>query len=105
MERTELKTICDELMGFATPETQARMSEIILTLSENNDKMLTEHESLTNTNRTLTENNEALRNVNNKLLMKVGEVPPSTPPKETGSEISIPNLKYEDLFNDKGEII
>lgn len=102
MDRTEMKALCDELATFANETTQARMSEIILTLSENNDTMLTEFETLSSSHDELKQSNEALRNVNNKLLLKVGEVP--TEPKKDPEPHHEPR-KFEDLFNEKGELI
>ena len=103
MKREDLKTLTDELLTFATESTQARISEIILTLSEDNEQMLTDAESLTASNETLRQSNEALRNVNNKLLLKVGEVPTNNPKPNEGNPNPNPR-KFEDLFNDKGEL-
>lgn len=58
---------------------------------------LNEVEQLSEANNTLKTNNEALKEQNMKLFLKVGsEVKPIQPEKTS--------LRYEDLFNEKGEL-
>lgn len=101
MKREELKSLCDELIGFATPESQGRISEIILTLSEQNELSLNELAEMKSSNDTLNQSVKALQNANTKLLMKVGEVPTEEKPPEGTPKTP---MKFEDLFNEKGEL-
>lgn len=105
MTREELKALVQELMGFSTPDHQARASEILTTISEGFETVLTASEQAQTRVSELTANNETLRDVNAKLFLKVGtkadhKTDPE-PPKQTEPE----NIGFDTLFNDKGELI
>ena len=106
MTRDEHKQMIAKLMGLATPENQATMSEILTELSEDYEQVLTDSEGHSETIRTLTANNETLRAVNAKLFLRVGEVPKDPPPTDppTGDP-EPPTITFESLFNEKGELI
>lgn len=106
MTRDEHKAIITEMMGCSTPEKQARVSELLTQLSDDYEKTLTESETLTATNKTLTDNNEKLRQVNADLFLKVGtprqETENKDKPKEDKPKES--ELTFDGLFNEKGEL-
>ena len=104
MTRDEYKQKITKALGFASPEHQASMSELLTELSDDYESVLTDSESASEKVTELTKNNETLRAVNAKLFLKVGEVPKDVP-KTTEQEEDIPNVTFESLFNDKGELI
>lgn len=105
LSRDEIKSKFTEILGLASSENQARASELLTELSEEYESVLTESENSATRVQELTANNEALRDVNSKLFLKVGhkiDTPPAgdptpEPPKDTPS--------FENLFNEKGELI
>lgn len=107
MERSEHKKLIQEMLGMVNPDNQARASEILTTLSDDYETVLSESEDSANRVTELTANNETLRSVNAKLFLKVGEVTPTTPKDQEPSldESNIPNITFESLFNDKGDLI
>lgn len=107
MTRDEHRRLVQEMIGLVNADHQARASEILTSLSDDYDTVLTESEGHANRVTELTANNETLRSVNAKLFLKVGEVPNAPPKEQTPpSESSdIPNITFESLFNDKGDLI
>lgn len=107
MKRDEHKNLINEMLGLVSADHQARASEILTSLSEDYETVLTESEGNATRVSELTANNETLRAVNAKLFLKVGEVPNTppnnpTPPTEDPDK---PTITFESLFNDKGELI
>lgn len=109
MTREEHKQIIQKMLGMVTPENQANASELLTQLSDDYEQTLTASETLTANNATLTANNEKLRQVNADLFLKVG-----TTNKEThnnnnqasnGQEQPETEMKFESLFNEKGELL
>lgn len=106
MTREELKQLAAELMGFASADHQARTSEILTTISEGFETTLSESEQAQTRVAELTANNETLRDVNAKLFLKVGNKPEPTPTPEPTPEIEPkPQLSFDKLFNEKGELL
>ena len=112
MTREEHKAIIQQMLGFVTPENQANASQLLTQLSDDYEQTLTANETLTTTNADLTTRNERLREVNSELFMKVGttkkenENPPNN--QNNGGEGSgneDPELTFEQLFNEKGELL
>lgn len=107
MTREDVTKLTQELFGLASAEHQARASEIITELSEGFDGVLTDSENAATRISELTANNETLRAVNAKLFLKVGHADTGAngdpkPPEEDKPENT---LTYEQLFNEKGELI
>lgn len=107
MKREDHKKLITEMLGLVNADHQARASELLTTLSDDYETVLTESEGHANRVTELTANNETLRAVNAKLFLKVGEVPNNppndpTPPTEDPDK---PTITFESLFNDKGELI
>lgn len=59
--------------------------------------------------KTLTANNESLRTVNNKIMLQMGDLSKApdvkTEKEEQEEKGQEPELKFDDLFNEKGELI
>lgn len=107
MKRDEHKTKLNDLLKLVTPENQANATEILTTLSEDYEQVLTESETSANRVSELTANNETLRSVNAKLFLKVGnqmDGKENTPPNNDSSN-DIPEMSFDKLFNDKGELL
>ena len=95
------------MLGLVNADHQARASEILASLSDDYESVLSESEGRETRVNELTANNETLRAVNAKLFLKVGEVQ-NTPPKDPtppSEDPDKPKLTFESLFNDKGELI
>lgn len=107
MTRDEHKNIVNQLLAMATPEQQAAASTLLTQLTDDYEQTLTDFETATANVQTLTTNNETLREVNAKLFLRVGTTEKETH-KETekgGGSGAEPELTYEALFNEKGELI
>lgn len=107
MTREELQQKMSELLGMATPENQARASELITDISDSFATLSTENNGRAEEITRLTNNNEELRRVNTKLLLKTGVIP-NDPPSESNtppSDSEEPKITFDSLFNDKGVLI
>ena len=102
MTREELKTLVTELIGFSTPDHQARTSEILTSISEGFDGVLTDSEQAQTRVSELTASNETLRRVNADLFLKVGTKADPEPPTP---DVPDEPVSYDTLFNEKGELI
>ena len=88
-------------IGSCDDDVQRR--ELLTQLSEEASKDYDAMATLTETNKTLTNDNEALRSANMKLFLRVGETKEgNNSDNSTNNEGS--NLTYENLFNEKGEL-
>lgn len=79
--RTYLTDIADEVSG---------LYDKYVSLSEQNEKYKTD--------------NETLRSANMQLFLRVGEKREEDVKSQQQKDSNINNLKYEDLFNEKGEL-
>jgi hypothetical protein len=111
LKREEHKAIIQELLGCATPDKQARASELLTQLSDDYEQTTTASETLTNEHSTLKENYEKLRQVNADLFLKVGNTTNTNQGgtgkenESKGQEGSESELTFDKLFNEKGELI
>lgn len=109
MDRNEVKKHLNDLLGFTSPDNQAKASEILTQLSEEYERVLSESETSASKVTELTANNETLRAVNAKLFLKVGatekEIDKGKAPEETETNDPLDGLTFEKLFNDKGELL
>lgn len=105
--REEITADFQELLGFATPENQARMSELLTGLSNEFDSVLNASEEAEKRAKTLSENNEHLRKVNTDLFLQVGKVPTKSPAEgdKIPIESDLPEITFDNLFNEKGELL
>lgn len=108
MTHEEHKKITSELMSLATAESQARVSELLTSLSDDYAETLTKYETANNSLSDLQTKNETLREVNAKLFLKVGETDKETKKpivEEAGTKDPEPAPTFDALFNEKGELI
>lgn len=106
MTRDDHKNIVNQLLAMATPENQASASDLLTQLTDDYEKTLTDFENATANVTQLTQNNETLRQVNAKLFLKVGETDKGNDPgkgNDNGGD-DMPQINFEDLFNEKGEL-
>lgn len=89
---------------------QGKVTATLTELYQEYEKVFDEKGQLSTLNETLTSKNDELKNYNMELFMKVGKQEKdeekgkdSLKDKQEGKEE--PKLKYEDLFNEKGEFI
>lgn len=107
MKREDHKSLVNELFGMVSPEHQARATEILRNLSDDYEETLTTSEQATANLQTANANFEELRKVNAKLFLQVGQTektegkqePETDKPEETKI------LPFEQLFNEKGELL
>lgn len=100
MEKQDFLNRVTEI-GKCDDDVQRR--ELLTQLSEEASKDYDTIATLTETNKTLTNDNEALRSANMKLFLRVGETKEgNNSDNSTNNEGS--NLTYENLFNEKGEL-
>lgn len=109
MTRDEIKKSLQDLLGFTSPDNQAKASEILTALSDEYERVSTESETNASRVAELTANNETLRSVNAKLFLKVGatekEADKESVPDETETKGELDGLTFEKLFNDKGDLL
>lgn len=108
MDLQEHKNIVNQLLSMVTSENQAAASELLTKLSDDYTETTTALSEKTKSVDDLTANNEVLRDVNAKLFLKVGTtetLSKGSDPLPNVSEQEIETKSYDDLFNDKGELI
>lgn len=98
MTREELLNSITEL---GTIEDPAERRSKIVGISNEINSVFDNNESLTASNTKLTEDKKKLQDYNMELYLQVGGKKEETPPAEPKKE----ELKYDNLFNEKGELI
>lgn len=100
MEKQDFLNRVTEI-GKCDDDVQRR--ELLTQLSEEASKDYDAMATLTETNKTLTNDNEALRSANMKLFLRVGETKEGNNGDSTKNNDEAP-LTYDNLFNEKGEL-
>ncbi len=85
-------------------ESEVDRRELLAQLGEEASKDYDDFATLTETNKTLTADNETLRNANMKLFLRVGGAKEEQPNGHDNPQNNDTNLTYENLFNEKGEL-
>ncbi len=98
MDNETFVGIMNQIKEKATDET-GEIANLLSDLYGGFNSRLNEVNTLTEANNTLKANNEMLKEQNMKLFLKVGNEKANPEPQNTGK------LKYDDLFNEKGELI
>lgn len=83
---------------------QAAASERLTELYDAFSEVSANNEQLTSTNTQLETDNENLRKANLRLFSRLGEQNASEKEKEEEKEEETKPMKFEDLFNEKGEL-
>lgn len=98
MTREEFNSLIQEI---GQSEDVVDIREKLSVLNETYSPMFDNIDDLTQRNTQLTDDNEKLREANMKLFLRVGtKTEPDVPEDDKQKE----KLKFEDLFNEKGEI-
>ena len=94
----------ERLHAIGTCEDDVQRRTLITEITDEIGNVYDSNETLTASNRQFESDNETLRNANLKLFLKVGGNEKVTTIDKTGEEPEKPQLKYENLFNEKGEL-
>lgn len=94
---------------LANLNDQGKVSEILQDFRTDYTGTLAEHETLSTSVENLTKNNESLKNVNNKIMLQLGDVSTIVgKEKEQKQEAEKENQEKEEpfkgLFNENGEL-
>ena len=98
MTREELTA---RIQAIGTCESETDRLELLSQLEEEAGADYDRLTNLETNNNQLTSDNEKLREANMKLFLRIGD---KKPPKDDHEEEKPKEMKFEDLFNDKGEI-
>lgn len=94
--------------AIGTCEDEVQRRELLATLQNETAELFDSHDTLTQANTDLTADNEKLRNANMSLFLQMGanKTPEQQQRDSTGieSQQNKAPRKFEDLFNEKGEI-
>ncbi len=103
MDRQE---ILDIITNIGTCEDEAQRRQMLDGLRDNINTVFDSNDDLTEQNNNLTAANETLRGVNTDLFLQLGENKSKKEiiESETGTEGEPEKRKFEDLFNEKGEL-
>lgn len=99
MTRDELIT---QIQAIGSCEDDAQRREMLTQLQEDCTADYDRFATLENTNNQLSSDNENLRSANMKLFLRIGSNKPED--KKDGEDTTPEKLKYEDLFDEKGEL-
>ncbi len=109
MTRDEHKNAVNQLLGMIAAEHQAAASELLTNLSDGFNTTLNDLETANGNVQSLTGDNEALRKANMKLFLRVGETDKEIHKKQDNpshdKNEENDTLRFEALFNEKGELI
>lgn len=101
------ETFLEKIKAIGTTEDEAERRTMLAELNDEVGKVFDENISLTETNKSVIDDNEKLRSANQKLFLMVGADKPEKERVEdqTGlkQETREPR-RFENLFNDKGEL-
>ena len=90
----------DRITEIGTCEDEATRREMLASLGEDGGTIFDDYDAAETARAAAVEDNEKLRAANMKLFLRVGDhEKPETPATETKTD-----LKYENLFNEKGEL-
>ena len=103
MERQEL---LDVINSIGTCEDEGERRTMLDSLRDEINGVYDENENLTEQNNNLVQANESLRSTNMDMFLQLGEQKSKKEviKNETGSDSESEPKKFEDLFNDKGEL-
>lgn len=92
----------DRLQAIGTCEDEVERRNLLSDLSEDGATIYDEFDTADAARKTAEEDNEKLRAANMKLFLRVGDH--QEPEKPAGTEPPKEKRKFEDLFNEKGDI-
>ena len=103
LKKEEYETLINKIKDNIDDTQGALISEDLLSVVSNYNSALDEIDKINKENETLKKDKDELLKVNGKLFQKIGfekeEEKPTLPQEEQ------PEIKIEDIINDKGELI
>ena len=96
----DFKKLVESALGAVND--QAKLSEILVSLSDGINETLAKNEKLTGDNAKLLDDNEKLRDTNHRLFLKIGSVIETA--KKQDEQAKPEKLTLKDLFDEKGEL-
>ncbi len=94
--------LLQRLTEIGTCEDDAQRRNLILAFQTDVGSICDDNDRLTTTNATLDTDNKQLREYNMKLFLSVGQ--PAKQTQQTKTETDTDTLRYENLFNEKGDL-
>lgn len=100
------ETIINKLKEIGTVEDEAQRRDILSELTEEVDSIFTNYDNVLEEDKKLKEENEKLTEYNRKLFMRVGidKTPEQVDKDTTGEEPVKEPRRFEDLFDEKGNL-
>lgn len=95
--------ILNSLTEIGTCEDDVSRRSLLTAVRDEISSVFDTNDSLTESNNKYIKDNDELRSANMQLFLRVSGGQQSTPMDNNGTETKS-NLKYEDLFNEKGEL-
>ena len=94
----------NKIKEIGTCEDEATRRTLLTEMSDDVSAVFDRAENLETENQSYIDANERLREANMKLFLQVGEDRESTDSNQNHEESEQPKRKFEDLFNEKGDI-
>lgn len=101
------ESIIEKLKEIGTVEDDAQRRDLLSELSEEIDSVFTNYSNMVEEDTKLKEENEKLTEYNRKLFMRVGDynkTPEQVEKDTTGEEPEREPRKFENLFDEKGNL-
>lgn len=102
LKKEEYETLINKIKGNIDDTQGALISEDLLSVVSNYNSALDEIDKINKENETLKKDKDELLKVNGKLFQKIGFEKEEEKPTLVQEE---PEIKIEDIINDKGELI
>lgn len=103
LKKEEYETLINKIKGNVDETQGALISEDLLSVVSNYNSALDEIDKINKENETLKKDKDELLKVNGKLFQKIGFEKEEEKPTLVQEEQ--PEIKIEDIINDKGELI
>lgn len=103
LKKEEYETLINKIKGNIDDTQGALISEDLLSVVSNYNSALDEIDKINKENETLKKDKDELLKVNGKLFQKIGFEKEEEKPTLVQDEQ--PEIKIEDIINDKGELI
>ena len=101
MPRLTAEEFQQRAQAIGTCEDEATRRDLLAALITDGNETFTHFATVETERNTARDDNEKLREANMKLFLRVGDHKEEDPAKDKDTA---PDLKYEDLFNEKGEL-
>lgn len=102
MDKKEYNSKIIEIKKLTHETDDGRIADLLSELSDGYGELSASFDDITLKNEKLTHDNESLRDTNMRLFLRVGQ--DNAGGEEDVTESGEKKLKFEDLFNEKGEL-